>query len=272
MTQQKFTLSAVATLAVIASCTIAMAQDISVTPVRISESRTKILESTAKKSYSYNSVSLTLRLSGKSIEKMTRIGKLQVKAVDDKGNAIPNRSNFSLSSRSLRRVTRRTSDFRGKPLPQDRYEFNVYFTPPARGASSIAEVTGSVTVRIAETVDVLIPIEDLQGKKKGDALPNAELTKLGVAVEVDSFSAGNSASVRLRITGEKKDSLVGCKFVDGNGKDLGGYGSTFTLTKYTSVSSRVSKKLPKGSKVKISFEKSYKDVEVSLNKKDIPLP
>lgn len=272
MTQQRFSLSAITTFAVIASCTIAAAQDISVSPVRISERREKILEENPKSKYTYNRLILTLRLGGKQLEKMTRIGNLKVKAVDDKGNTISSRSGFSISSSNLRRLVRRSVDSNGKAVPLDRYEFSAYFNPPTRGAQNIAELTGTVTVRIAETASVMIPLEDLKGKKRGDAITNAELTKLGITASVQSFSSGTSARASLKFSGDKSGSIVGCRIVDEQGKDLGGYGSTYQYSKYVSASCNISKKPPENAKLKVMVEKTYKDVQVSLNKKGIALP
>lgn len=251
-------------------------EDIKVTPIRIYESRSRNLEPGVKTSKYNSSVRITLRLSGESVKKATRVGKATFKAVDDKGNELESRSSYRLTGKRLYRIRHSGPDYKGKIPPRDRYDVSLSFAPPARGAKAIAEVTGTTTVRIAETSNIDIPLASLKGKKRKDTIDDEAFKKAGVSVEINSLSVGpNNFNGNFKVTGDKANSVLYCIVVDGDGKEIRNYGTTYWFSfgtrAYLSTSVSASK-VPADAKLRFIVEQKYTDVEVSLDQKGIPLP
>lgn len=254
----------------------AVAQEgIKITPLRINEYRYKYLDAATKpKSISQSNIALTLRLSGDALKKATRMGKGQFKAIDDKGKTLKSRYSYAISSRRMMRLIPSGPDFRGKTPPDDQRDVTLNLEAASRGASQLAEITGTLTLRIAETSNIDIPAASLKDRKKGDILANDAFKKLGLTVEISSITYSSRLYASFRVKGEKADSVLHCTLVDGEGKRLRSYTSAsfFSFSKYLSTSVSASKLPPDGAKIRFTVEEKFKDVELSLDQKSIPLP
>lgn len=250
---------------------------ISVAVYRITENRSKTLIPDPGRKFSSDGAYLYvyLRFKGKPVANATRIGNLKiVSATDDKGNALKFRGGFSAPTRSLVRIRKSPTFGRKTPPPDDQYDMSVSFAGEPRGAGKIASLQGEVTFRIAKTTSVTLPLAKVL-EMKGKPIESPVLKKMGMTVVVDNArSQGNSRSVRLKVTGDKdkRDALYETRIVDAKGKRLNDNSYTYNSLSYLSASTTVFKKPPDGAQFQIVVETEYKDVPVTFNLKDIPLP
>ena len=246
------------------------ADEIKLTPARVSSYRSTNYLKPNNKAYSQKYLSLIVRIKGADIAKATRIGKLNIdEASDDKGNALELQS--SLYSKRMGRVNR-TSYSGGDRLSREEIDYSINLTGPAKTATKLAVLKGSLTIAVGETKSATIPVTKLAGLK-GKTVEIQALKAMGLEVKVDTFRMKPGFNIRLRVTGKKEEraKLLQAEVVDAAGKTFRS-GSFYQLNTFSTVSTSSIRPLPKGAKLKIVIETGSKEKMLSFSFKDLALP
>ena len=259
---------------------------VTVTPVRISESRVKDLAAKAGQESSHmgfnEGLRLVVRLDGPEVAGATQYGKLKIaQATDDAGtNLLPKAEGFGAEDaegfvkfRSAMMMGIFSSD---RDDPQLFVELRL--DPAARKAGRIKLIKGQMQVIAggeSKTVEVKNP-----GAMLGKMIDDAALKQGGVQIQVLDpkkadqgmmMMAGDGPQVVVQIKGNLSV-LDSIKVVDGQGKDLGqGEGSSSSKDVETR-SITLSQAPDAQTTLKITLHVGQKTVNVPFELKDVPLP
>lgn len=242
--------------------------DIKATPARISSRRYKKLIDDKYLYLTSSTATLTVRFSGKTVPKITRVRNAVVEsATDDQGKELIGKNKIRSSSDWSRIYHLRGSG----PPTFEQFDVSAAFPAPARSARKLTAVKGSVEFTVSEWKTLSVPAAKLE-QMAGKEIEDAQLKKLGLKLTVDSVKLKPRPSMRFKVTGDRKklDMVLRVSLKDGKGKILTlaipyGYSS-----KQVYMSSF--RPLPANAVVEFDVETSRKEITVPFEFSDIELP
>ena len=216
---------------------------------------------------------ITLELSGPPVKKATHWGKLAIaKAVDDRGIALALEREPSDDLEEIQRPHR--FSFEGEPAakePEDRVRIELAFKESARAATAIEMLEGSLSVRVAEKKEVIVPAP---AKLVGKTIEEKTLKAIGVSLAVVEFSQDGPTYMKLTAV-DPEDRIGEMDIIDAKGKSyVSSRGSMRAGDQNAKKEFSIGgdDKLPPDARLKISVTTSRADIPVTLRLVDLPLP
>lgn len=236
--------------------------EVTVAPLRVEESRScQISEVKGVHPISHfggNDLTVELLLSGPEVVTATQIKEIAItSATDDAGTTL--KSGAQRTNGGFHNLNRKFMWFFMKNPPADKIKVKVKLTAPARKATRLTHLEGSVTLRCGTSTQILIPA--VVGKATNKLLQQA-----GATVEVTKVEPGR---VRLDIE-DPQQKLHDYELVDKTGKKIqtgsSGWGGARTIV--TLDSDHVSP----GSSIKLQVITRTTEHKVPFKLQNIPLP
>lgn len=242
---------------------------VKVTPLRISESRSKVINKVeGEKSFtSSDNGSLTIQLlvAGPEVTGATHFGKVDVKkATDDAGNSAVSDSRSRFSRDRFSELNRKHMWFFHDNPPKDKVKIDIRLKVTPRGAKRLAVLEGSLVLRSTDYTQVTA------APSAGKAIADKALGDAGITVDVKRVDAKNGM-VEMSVS-DPNDKLGDIELVDASGKAINSGRSSFGFNKKKTVRLDSDKPLPSGVKVRIPIAVKVTNVDVPFKLENIELP
>lgn len=252
---------------VVASISSIAVAELKVETFRVSESRiVQVKKLKSDKSFSQSSnLTVQMLISGKEVENFSHYSRPKpTEARDDSGQSLVRKKSF-FGGEQFQELNRKQMWFFEKNPPKDQIKVDVHLVAPARKATRIAVLKGSLQLQSSKTNSITFPA------KVTKAVDDKALKAAEVAIEITRVNATNGR-VQLKVRDPKKLVQGNMEIIDAKGKKISRGHSSFGFNDVRNVTVNTNGKLPDGAKVQVSIVESRKTIDVPFELNDIPLP